>query len=422
MMKYFSNMLSGMFCLLIFTACDHTSNKRDPSLADVKPQSPKHTRVSLQSIRASTYPAKQWSVHAVAYYSPLDTSQPNATETTTSRKNCINQRYSLNIHLSPCTRTFDRTVERVLLPQQISADAEALYLDYFLDVQDQHADFRIESLAVTIKECPECQERSYNLKMSCWEGDVTAENIQTDFYRTASLVRFYPAKNFAKGAGACGLKKEEHGGSCTKESALKIMHGRFYEGDYVSSYQLLDSFPAIPTNSGGWIANEAHGGNYFQDICLLGPGESYDRADFKVHMDDIEGWHFLPDVEIVVYKAPSGKVCSIQLEGYGQFKTYTPSVRYFFSFNDEKLVLLKTEEPNNIKHSWRYTNGEPLEYIHLQDDNVAGDEEIRYWHRDAAREWPERMDYTPDFGGFVKQREFATYLLTTYGHRPSSDQ
>ncbi|MET0355534.1 MAG: hypothetical protein ABW044_02090, partial [Cellvibrio sp.] len=313
------SIIGVFFVLAAMTACDYKSHKPVHVLADFKTQPLDQTRILLQPVKASIYPIEQWRVRAIAYYSPLDSDQPNATETTSSRKNCINQRYSLNIHLTPCTRTFDRRVERDLSSDQISASSQALYLDYFYQVQDQQADFRVDNLSVTIKECPDCQEHSYTLDMSCWAEDVTTENIQSSSsYGAAFVVRYLPSQAQSKVGATCGLKKEEFVGSYTKDSVMNVLRGHFHEGDYVSDYQLLDTFPAIPTKNGSWIANEANLGDQFSDFCHPASGQPYDRTDFNVKMDKTQGWPFLPDVEVLVYKGSKGNVCGIWLDGYGE--------------------------------------------------------------------------------------------------------
>ena len=56
-----------------------------------------------------------------------------------------------------------------------------------------------------------------------------------------------------------------------------------------------------------------------------------------------------------------------------------------------------------------------MEYIHKQDpDSVAGQENILYWHRLAAQEWPALMDYAPDLDEFAAQQAFAQHLLALF--------
>lgn len=123
----------------------------------------------------------------------------------------------------------------------------------------------------------------------------------------------------------------------------------------------------------------------------------------------------MPKVEMLIYRMASGELCEIVIDGTAQLGDITPYVRYTYLFKQGQLALLKTEEADDTERWLRFENGEPLEYLRKHDpDSVAGGEDVVYWHRDAAREWPERMDFTPDWNEFKQAFSNAQALTEQY--------
>ncbi|MHA6492131.1 hypothetical protein ACX0MV_02635 [Pseudomonas borbori] len=406
--------------LLPLTACDpiETTSAIQPSAT----QSGDASRISVQMLKPGGAPAEQWQASVVASYRPLEQGAEGTTVTTTSRDNCPRSTGVVFVPLpsfGKCTRTFDRTVDLDLPARQISwADAQTINLDVQPVIEDGGAQYRVDALHLQLKPCEgDCEELSLTLDLSCYAGERTDEIISQSLrlsYSNGSQVH--------ADATACGLKKGDWYGWAGRDAIMARIRGHFGEAEGGISNDLLDTFTAFPTQDNRWIWNPTANLGSFSDFCPAGDG-GYANTDYQGQLSAEQGWPYGPDAEVRVFSKNNGEVCAIWLENnHPHPEGYVTRVRYFVEFANGQLVQLHTEEPDNLQRTWRYVDGQAMEYISRQDpDSVAGEDNVNYWHRLAAEAWPARMDYTPDLQEFAAQQAFAKVLLERFPPAPAPE-
>ena len=408
--------LLGAIMLLGLCACDVPAEHPAHSLPHpATALQPERGRVQVQLLEPTAVPTERWRASVIASYRPLESGAPGTQVTTKSRGNCPSNSGVVFIPVPSferCERTFDRTVEISLPAQQIGLAGErSLNLDFDPLIEDGGARFLISDLYLELQPCEaECETIQLKVDLSCY-----AEERDNEIIADRLRVTYSKGSGIDPAAVECGLKKGDWPGWSSRAVIQSRIRGHFGEDvGYVSS-DLLDSFTAIPTQAHGWLWNPTARMGTFQDFCALAPGEgSYENTDFWAKLSAEQGWPYAPDVDIRVYSTPAGKVCAIWLDGTHNIEGYDSRVRYFYEFADGHLVQVHTEEPENLERTWRYVDDQPMEYIHKQDDQIAGAADILYWHRLAAQEWPALMDYAPDLDEFAAQQTFAQHLLALY--------
>ncbi|HLD68114.1 MAG TPA: hypothetical protein VJA19_19010 [Pseudomonas sp.] len=377
---------------------------------------PEKARVAVQLLEPTEVPVERWRASVVASYRPLEPGAPGTQVTTKSRGNCQPNTGVVFIPLPSferCKRSFDRTVEVRLPARQISLVGErSLNLDFDPLIEDGGARYLISDLYLELQPCEaECETIQLKVDLSCYaeerENEIIADRLQITYGNGSGID---PA------AAECGLKRGDWPGWTSRAFIQSRIRGHFGEDVGFVSSDLLDSFTAIPTQANGWLWNPTARMGTFQDFCTLAPGENtYKNTVFKAQLSAEQGWSYAPDVEVMVYSTPAGKICAIWLDGTQPHEGYESRVRYFYEFADGHLVQVRTDEPENLERTWRFVGDQPMEYIHKQDpDSVAGQENILYWHRLAAQEWPALMDYAPDLDEFAAQQAFAQHLLALF--------
>lgn len=351
---------------------------------------------------------QDWQVYAVAIYRPTGERTEHNTETSTSYGNCNSGPFNVNV--LPCTRTFDKALEAYLPNEQLGYNQQGqLVVDFSFDAVDGKSTYFLDQVYLNIKRCDDCAETFFSVDVSCYAEDITPENLQHKM-----IVQLNHGAAVSKTANSCGLKKESHVGNFTRDTVMRVIKGHFSEQDNIPSFELLNTYFAIPTKQGGWMANKSHVGEFMGDYCPSNDG--YDRTDLAPQLDQNVGWPYLPKVEMLVYRMPTDSaLCEIVIDGTAQMGDITPYVRYTYIFKQGQLALFKTEEADDTERWLRFEDGKPLEYLRKHDpDSVAGGEYVVYWHRDAAKEWPERMDFTPDWNEFTQAVAHANALIAQH--------
>ncbi len=392
--------------LLLLTGCESALDGHYEHLNATTELKPTLSRLTLDALETTNL--SDWKVSVVALYQPVGERTEHNTETTTSYGNCT-QRYNINIF--PCTRTFDKALEKYLPKEQITINGQQLVVDVSFDEKNGESAYFLSDVYLKIVKCAGCVAEHFNVDLACYASDIAPEILQNKM-----VLHLSHGTQVSKNAQQCGLQNQTYVGHFTRETVLKVIKGHFSEQDFISSYELLNAYFAIPTKKGGWIINKSHVGEFMGDYCPL-PNNStgYDRTDIQPEIGPSVGWKYLPKVEMYIYRMANGDLCEITIDGLGESDGYTPYVRYTYLFKHGQLALLKTEEVDYTERWLRFENGEPLEYLSKHDpDSVAGGEDVLYWHRDAAKEWPERMDYTPDWNEFKHAQKNANALIAQY--------
>lgn len=416
-MKKATKFLLYVVALVGVVACGNPLNDYPSQrLQAVAPSPQGHDRITLQLLAPAATVTTQWRLRVIALYTPLDYSEPGATVTTSSYANCRQPAtvvWAPNLHLTPCERTLTRSHEVKLANHQLRAAGEQSFsIDFPLHVEDSDAHFGIDKLFVELATCEsECGVIGQEVDITCWDEERTDEIYSDQFHVT------YQRNTDPAQKKHCGLMKGDWSGWVTRDVIMQRVHGRFGESDQMISGNLLDDFPIVPRRDNGWWSNRFYRYDTFQSFCKppnnLG---GYDRARTVTRLDKTLGWPQDENVEIYVYRLESGELCAIWLESVAEEGSYTSGTRMDYEFDRGRLMQIRTDEPNDLKRRWRYLDGQPYEYLRKQDtDSVYGGENILYWHRDAANEWPERMDYTPDFKEFAEQARIAEGLKKAFG-------
>ena len=368
-----------------------------------------HHRISITPIAAGTSVGK-WRLKVYAIYSPLVDGAPGTTHTSTSYANCSQSSGVVFVpKLLPCERTFVTNLERTLPARQIRVSGEGLAIDFAPVVEEGGNSYRIRDLYLDYRRCGgDCPEQRLELDLRCYRGEASDEVVADDL-----LLRYQRGANAAAEAVDCGLTKGGWPGWYERDTVLPLIRGQFGEDDYHLTISLLDSYTAIPTKAGGWLANPLFGQNNVQDSCPLVEGDNggYQRVDLRWTLTEAEGWPFDPDVEVIGVWRPGGGLCSISLDGYQSAGEYQYSVSHIYEYVDGQLLLVHKDEPANIERRWRFIGGQPFEYLFRRDNpSDAGEREVRYWHRTAAEQWPERMGDQLDLAEFANQQRIAAVL------------
>ncbi len=403
--------------LLGVVACgnplDNAPSQRLQSAASL-PQG--HDRVILQLLVPAITATTQWRLRVIALYAPLDTSEPGATVTTSSYANCRQPATVVwvpSLNLTPCERTLTRSHEVTLANRQLRvAGEQGFSIDFTQQVVDSDARFGIDKLFVELAPCESvCDVIRQEVDITCWDEERTDEIFSNQFH-IAYLRNADPAQ-----AKTCGLMKGDWAGWVTRDVIMQRVRGHYGEADEMISDDLLDDFPVVPKREHGWWPNRFYQYDTFQSFCKPENNVGgYDRARTVARLSKDMGWPHDENVEIYVYRLESGELCALWLESYAGEGNYTSGTRIDYEFDRGRLMQIRTDEPNDLQRRWRYLEGQPYEYLRKQDtDSVSGGEDILYWHRDAATEWPERMDYTPDFKEFAEQARVAEALAKAYG-------
>ena len=390
---------------LLLTGCDNILDSFHQKLNTTAALKPSLSRLTLETLEKSNL--KDWKISVVGLYQPVGERTEHNTETSTSYGNC--PRY--NINLFPCTRTFDKAIEKNLPKEQITLNGQQLVVDISFDENNGESAYFLSDIYLKIIKCADCNYELFNVDFGCYANDIAPEILQNNM-----VLHLSHGAQVSKKAQQCGLLNQTYVGHFTRETVLKVIKGHFNEQDYISSYELLNAYFAIPTKKGGWMVNKSHVGEFMGDYCPLPNNTTgYDRTDTQPELGLSVGWKYLPKVEMYIYRMANGDLCEITIDGVGERDGVNPSVRYTYLFKHGQLALLKTEEADDTERWLRFDNGEPLEYLSKHDpDSVAGGEDVLYWHRDAAKEWPERMDYTPDWDEFKLAQKNAEALIAQF--------
>lgn len=402
--------------LLGLCACDSYDGPAGTLPHPASALQPAKGRVSVQLIEPTTVPTERWRASVIASYAPLEPGAPGTQVTTKTHGNCPSGSSVVFVPVptfGKCERTFDRSVQVSLPAQQIRlAGDQSLNLDFEPLIEDGGARFRIADLYLELQPCEAgCDTIQLKLNLSCYaeerDNEIIAERLRVTYSKGSGID---PA------AAECGLATGDWPGWSSRAVIQSRIRGHFGENESHLSSDLLDSFTAIPTQAHGWLWNPTARMGTFQDFCALAPGESsYENTDFWAKLSAEQGWPYAPDVDIRVYSRPAGEICAIWLDGSEPpHDRYVSRVRYFYEFANGHLVQVHTDEPEYLARTWRYVDDQPMEYIHKQDDQIAGAADILYWHRLAAQEWPALMDYAPDLEEFAAQQAFAQHLLALY--------
>lgn len=368
-----------------------------------------HHRISLTPIAAGTLVA-DWRLTVHAIYSPLDDGAPGTTHTSTSYTNCRKSGGVVFVpNLLPCKRTFVANLERRLPARQIRVSGEGLAIDFEPVVEEGGNRYRIRDLYLDYQRCDgDCPEQRLELDLRCYRGEASDEVVGDDL-----LLRYQRGADAAAEAVECGLTKGGSPGWFERDTVLPLIRSQFGENDYHLTLYLLDYYAGVPTKEGGWLANPLFGQDSFHEFCpVTQPAHGgYERADLRWRLTPADGWDFDPEVEVTGFWRPGGGLCAIWLDGYQSDGEYQYRVRHFYEFTDGEPQLVRSEEPANIERRWRYLAGQPFEYLFRRSNATDdGEREVRYWHKTAAEQWPERMSNQPDLAEFARQQRIAAVL------------
>jgi hypothetical protein len=394
----------GLLCLV--SSCDSALSQDHQHLGQSTTLNPQLSRFTLTNL--DRYPVKDWKVSAVGIYGLTSELTKQNTVTTSSRANCGGGPNSYT--LFSCKRTYAKALERNLPKQSISInEAGQLLIDVPFEEQEGKSTYFMREVYVSVTKCADCIKESFNIELRCYQSDIAPEILQNKL-----IMQLRHGDKVSAKTKQCGLGNQTYTGRFTRETALKVIKGHFSEDDLIPSYELLNTFFAIPTKQGGWMPNRSHVGETMGDYCPTNNG--YDRSELTPNLDQKMGWPYLPKVEMFIYRmATDNTLCEIVIDGTAQVGELRPSVRYTYIFKQGQLALMKTEEADDTERWLRFEDGKPFEYLRKHDpDSIAGGEDVVYWHRDAAKEWPERMDFTPDWNEFTQALSYAKALETQY--------
>ncbi len=383
-----------------------------PSLHAAQPVAPENHRITLRTLDPNAAPVSQWRVKVRVGYNPLVEGSPNTTETTTSRSNCgVKPRFDILPRFERCTSTRNRVVSSVLPAEQMRAvDAHTLNLDFAPVVEDGGGTFGIYEISMEYIECAKgCELRTVDFSLACW-----ADGVERGEILAQGIVMSYSQGSRANpGVAECGLQKASNVPWASREEVMKRVRGHFGEEERTFSRDLLNAYAAVPTRENGWQWNPAQKARLHNDTCQLAPGETYLTSDSRVSLPVSAVWPYRNEVEVRVTRKPNGEVCSVWLSGSDD-ELY---LRYFYTFENGQLITVSIDgEPDDVSREWRWVNGEPWEYTRRQmPDAIVGHDAILYWHKGAAEQWPERMDYSPDFEEFAGLKGFAGELVDRFG-------
>lgn len=371
-------------------------------------QSADNLRFNIDMLRPGVAPVEQWHVTATAVYRPLNPSAPGASETTRSRSNCHRSSGTVFIPLpnfEKCVSTHDVPIESRVPSQHISVnDAHSINIDMPGLIDKKTAGlYRLEFFRLELKPCAaDCETQSLQIPLDCYAVD---ENQAQEMIVGEMRLAFLHEPDRKPETTECGLAKSSFVGG-DRDAIKARIRGHFGESEHMLISNLLDSFSAIPTPDNRWVWNPTAHLRDFQDFCPL-PHDfrgGYDRADYSAVVGPKEGWPEGSTVQVYVYGKPGGELCSIELDGNVAYKGMSPRKRVDYGFVNGNLIQVNVDDGSvNVKSTWRWVDGQPMEYIHRRTlGSVAGDEDVLYWHKLAAQQWPALMDYHPDM------RQFAT--------------
>jgi hypothetical protein len=369
-------------------------------------------RIRVHVLDPDAAPVSTWRVKLHATYRPLVQGAPNTTETTTSRANCSSASRlggSIFTSFERCTRTRDRMLRIELPATQVTvADARTLDLNLAPVIEDHGGTFRIDDLTLEYMACANgCEEKRVEMSLTCFaddveHGDVVAGGLVLNYTRGAQA----PAE-----AAQCGLRAGNEIGWSNHDMVMTRVRGHYGPDQQRYSRELLNAFSAIPTADHRWLWNPARGKGPFDDYCTLPNDQSYENTRLMATLKPQVGWPFRHEAEVFIISKPNGEVCEISLTGTAD-ETY---LRYEYDYADGQLTKVSTSgEPDDVTRVWRWVKGEPWEFSRRQTPSSVAKQNILYWHKTAAEQWPERMDYTPDFEQFNALSTLSQQLLKRF--------
>jgi hypothetical protein len=391
-----------------------------PNLQAPAAQPPQRDRIEMTLINPAGTDAAHWHVRARATYNPASFDQPGATVTTRSYANCRQDSSKLpvpTIDILPCKGMATNTQWIDLNPAQVRRlGSRGLTLDFDRRMQVDGGDYIVSEMSVDIAGCDiGCPSLPQTLRIICREDDSTGEQAN-EIFTTQFALRFVQRAPAGGDRRTCTFQKGDYPGWHDRGIVMERIHSRFGWPDERVKHSLLSSFAVVPRRDGGWMPNRTFGWEDGPGLC----DAPYDRVDAKQKLGPQLGWPSGSEAEIIVFRRKNGEVCSIWLDGDIRPNDPDARVRRFFEFARGKFVQLRTDEPDSVKRRLAFVDGQPYEYVYQPNIPYDSDKTIFYWHRDAAREWPERLTEAPDMQEFEAAAQAAAALLKEFGSRPTT--
>lgn len=395
-------------CLALLTSLSLVAS----ALYAATPLAPENHRITVRVMDPNVTSVGQWRVLAETDYEPLVQGSPNTTETTKSRDNCAPQApYTILPSFKRCERTRNRLVTRPLPAAQMRAvDAHTLNLDFAPVIEDGGGTFVMKEMALRYKPCAEgCEVKYVFVRLTCWaedleRGDVLAGNLLLSYSRGAKA---NPA------AAQCGLKLGDETTWANRDMVMKYVRGHFGDDQQLFSSDMLNIFSAIPTRDHGWQWNAARVDDNVYTRCPLPENQTFLRHELLATLPVSPGWPYRNEVAVEVTRKPDGEVCQVALSGTGDEQ----NLRFTYGYAKGQLVIVSTYgAPDDSKREWRWANNEPWEYmLRERPASVYGHDAVSYWHKDAAKQWPQQMDFSPDLKEFAALNGLAQEMVERFG-------
>jgi hypothetical protein len=392
--------------LLLSGGCEARDKTAPPSPLQVQPADRDRVRFDLFAPDASL--ASGWRVAVQATYNPVNLTDPGTTLTTTSRRNC---RPGSNVVFVPvpsfrkCENMVIRSESMQLPASQVSLAGErSIDVDFAPLLKVRGAEYRIASLNLSLLPCAQCKPITQDVTTDCYTDERQPEMLTRQF-----LLNYRKGVSSNPKAAQCGLDKGDWPAWTTRQSVQERIRSHFGEKNAMISSELLDSYGLIPTPDKGWVYNPTANLKDFSYLCLRPAATTY-----RARLEKSTQWPYDPNVEVSITLDDHGGICLYDLRGTDTGK-YTSDVRIVYVFIDGHLRQVVTDEPKDLRRTWRWVDDQPMEYIQRENHtSVAGSDDVLYWHKIAAQYWPKQMDYKPDFKAFAQQQAFALALIQRY--------